>query len=113
MDHLAILLIASLLFHTSSHTSQSAKPGNALKTMRDQWLDNMSLTVSPSQAFKAEQVEMRHEDMSHLFNTLSVPFVFSIFDSYDAKFTRLLWLFIQLDASRLNLMKWDNQIPLC
>ena len=43
----------------------------------------MDLAVSLSQAFKEEEVGMKAEHFSPIYNTSTVPFVFPIFDSYD------------------------------
>ena len=67
--------------HQSS--SQNTKSDSTLRITSEKFLQNMDLAVSLSQAFKEEEVGMKTEHFSPIYNTSTVPFVFPISDSYD------------------------------
>ena len=83
MNHLATFFLASLFFHASSSSSQNTEPANTLRITSEEFLQNMDLAVSLSQAFKEEEVGMKTEHFSPIYSTNTVPFVFPISDSYD------------------------------
>ena len=83
MNHLATFFLASLFFHASSPSSQNIEPTSTLRITSEEFLQNISLAVGLSQVFKAEEVGMKAEHFSPLYNTSMVPFVFPISDSYD------------------------------
>ena len=91
MNHLATFFIASLFFRASSPSSQHAKSSDTPKVTSERFLQNMSLAIGLSQAFKAE-VGMNTEHSFPIYNTSTVPFVFpiSISNSYDMDFARKL-----------------------
>ena len=83
MNHLATFLVVSLFLRVSASSSQNTKPGSTLSVTSDKFLQNIALAVGLSQAFKADEVGMKAEHFSPIYNSSTVPFVFPTSESYD------------------------------
>ena len=82
MKYPTAFLVASLFFHTS-HSSQTTKSGSQFKSTKERFPNNVNVALGLVQAFKGEKVRMKREYFSSIHETLTLPFAFPTFDSYD------------------------------